>query len=262
MVRLASESGFATIAPNPAQYREAIAAGWTDHSLRQLLVDNGITVAVIDPLVTALAGSPDRRSVPERFRWLFQATEDDCYRAAHALGATTINVAPFLGSVVDENELADSLGALCARAARHALAIAVEFMPDTGVPTLAAALNLIGPQRHHGATVTFDTWHFVRSGGRLSDLDHIAPGSIGILQINDRQDSSVPYVPMSDRLLPGEGTIPLAEILAPILEREPHIRVGLEVFSDALIAMDGAEVARLGASATLRVIRHALALFH
>lgn len=261
LVAAAADGGFTTVCPNPVQYLAALSAGWTDASIRHLLQDRGIGVAVIDPLVGGIAGAPAIGDVPKAFRWLFEITETDCYRAAEALGASTINVAPFLGSPVSEQAMVDSLGALCRRAADHGLTVAVEFMPGTGVPTLGAARRITGQLREFAAGVTFDTWHFARSGGRVEELAAIRRGEIAVLQVNDREErrASSPYLPMSRRLLPGQGTLPLVAMLAEISRREPAIRVGLEVFNDVLMDRAPGVVAREGAAATRAVLRQAAA---
>lgn len=259
LVAAAADAGFTTVCPNPVQYLAALEGGWTDASMRHFLQDRGMGVAVIDPLVGALAGAPAVADVPQPFRWLFEITEADCYKAAEALGASTINVAPFLGSPASEQAMVDSLGAVCRRAADHGLTVALEFMPDTGVPTLDAARRITGHLQEFGAGVTFDTWHFARSGGRLEDLATIRRGEIAVLQVNDRDErrSSSPYLPMSRRVFPGHGTLPLVAMLAEISRCEPDIRVGLEVFNDALMDRAPGEVAREGAAATRAVLSQA-----
>src|ERR1700722_9157403 len=87
MVRAAG-GDFAPLPPNPAQYLPAIESGWSDRSLRNLLDDLGVSISIIDPLVNALVGGPRNENIPGAYRWLFDLTEEDCFRAAHGLGAS------------------------------------------------------------------------------------------------------------------------------------------------------------------------------
>ena len=73
---------------------------------------------------------------------------------------------------------------------------------------------------------------------------------IGGLQVNDtpmpsHEMAQLGYVPMSDRIVPGEGEFPLAEVLAIILAGSDRPRVGIEVFSSRLRAMAPEEAAAL-----------------
>jgi sugar phosphate isomerase/epimerase len=96
----------------------------------------------------------------------------------------------------------------------------------------------------------FDTWHFSRTGGDEDELDDLVPGVVGALQVSDTPMSStemagLDYVPMSDRLVPGEGRFPLARVLATVLAGSGRLRVGIEVFSSRLRAMDPVDAATL-----------------
>lgn len=46
------------------------------------------------------------------------------------------------------------------------------------------------------------------------------------------------------RKIPGEGVLPLAEMIAPVLAAHPDLPVGLEVISDVLDARPTAEAAQ------------------
>jgi sugar phosphate isomerase/epimerase len=67
----------------------------------------------------------------------------------------------------------------------------------------------------------------------------LPPGTIGAFQLADRIEPApgAPYVPMSGRTLPGEGELPLGEMVAAALENSPGVTVEIEVFSEELAAM-------------------------
>ncbi len=143
-------------------------------------------------------------------------------------------------------ELADAFGRPCARAADEDLRLAIEFLPDTGIPDLptAAAIGARPADRPNGS-VLLDTWHFARGGGTLTELDADTAALVGGLQISDRspdQDRQ-PYVPRKGRKLPGDGALPLREIIDRVRRAQPELPIGAEVLSeevDDLGLVDGA----------------------
>jgi 4-hydroxyphenylpyruvate dioxygenase len=82
----------------------------------------------------------------------------------------------------------------------------------------------------------FDTWHFFRTGGTLHDLDDLADGEVGGVQVSDAPASQhgVIEAGVNTRLLPGEGVIPLNALIERILASDPSAFLGIEVFSSQL----------------------------
>ena len=79
----------------------------------------------------------------------------------------------------------------------------------------------------------FDTWHFLRSGGSVDELDQVVSGEIFELQLSDRQAPApgAAYIPMSGRLPPGEGEAPLGEIVTALRRVTSNLVIGVEVFT-------------------------------
>ena len=81
-----------------------------------------------------------------------------------------------------------------------------------------------------------DTWHLFRTGGRPDDVRELAAGIVGGLQVSDAGADLFGVgteAHANDRLLPGEGAVPLAEILAVVLRDHPGLDTGIEVFGPA-----------------------------
>ena len=102
----------------------------------------------------------------------------------------------------------------------------------------------------------FDTWHFARSNGQLADVARLPLGTIGGVQLNDWAQPLVgtSYVPMSGRLVPGDGQLPLAEILSAIEENSPGLDVCIEVFNEALERADRTQAVLAMARASSRLL--------
>jgi sugar phosphate isomerase/epimerase len=245
LVDVAGSSDFDAVSITPAMYADALSSGMSVDDVRKRCSDAGVAVSLIDPLMSALPGSPDPGSTGGRFGALFSYGEEDCYRMAEALDVRTINVAHYMGADVPATSLIDALGGLCERARVHGLRLLLEFMPEGSVPDLATALAIVRATGAVNLAVMFDTWHFFRTGGTLHDLEGVAPGEVGGVQASDAPaaQQGVIAARVNSRLLPGDGAIPAAAIIDRVLTGDPDAFLGIEVFSDALNAMPMREAA-------------------
>src|SRR6185437_14459942 len=220
LITVAAASGYRSIAVRPSMYYDALAEGFTDGDLRARLDDAGVVVGIVDPLTAGLPGIPPATDVPAAMRTFLSYGEDDCYTAAHGLAAPVVNIAHFMGGPQPAGRLAAAL----------------DLCRSVGAPNLG---------------IMFDTWHFFRSGGTLADLADLPPGVVFAAQVSDATvDALGPtYVPMMDRLLPGQGTLPLVAILTALVANHPDLRIGVEVFRQDLRRMGPDQAARTVADA-------------
>ena len=233
----AANAGFSDISITPAMYATAIREGRTDRQLRATLAEHRVSVAVIDPLIRGLPGSLDPDRAGRRFRSTFEHGEDDCYRAADALGARALNVAHFLGAPTPPAALVDAIGAIAHRAGTRGLDVLVEFMPEGAIPDLATAAAIVAAIDAPNCGLMFDTWHHWRCGGDVEDVRLLPPGTVRAMQLSDALDdvrNTGVAPPTSNRLLPGAGTIPLVDLVVAALGNNPSVVLGLEVFSAEL----------------------------
>ena len=139
----------------------------------------------------------------------------------------------------DLHRTLDQFAALTELAAQRNIRTAVEPVPGLTVgdlPTALAALEHVGRTDFR---LLIDTMHLMRSGATPADLAAIDPDLIGYAQLNDttlapRLDNYMEEA-MFERMVPGEGELPLHEILAVL---PPDIVIEIEVPRRAL-ALDG-----------------------
>ena len=239
LIEVAAATGYDTISVTPSMYFEAHDNGHTDAELRARLDGCGVTVGVVDPLIRGLPGAPATTDVGPRFRATFEHDEDDCYRVAEALSVPALNLAHYLCAPTPIQQLVDAVGNICERAGRRHLDILVEFMPEGSIPDLAAAAAIVGQVAAPNCAVMLDTWHFFRTSGAPAELETLAPGTIGGVQVSDGGADlwgSGVKPPTRDRLVPGDGVIPLRRILTLARANRPGVVIGAEVFSRELAA--------------------------
>ncbi|MET9386288.1 TIM barrel protein [Streptomyces sp. NPDC002928] len=135
----------------------------------------------------------------------------------------TVSLDPDLGRSLDQ------FGVLAEMAGERGMATTVEFAPSLTIKDLDTALAAVHHVGREDFGVLIDTMHLVRSGHSAVDLAAIDPVVIGYVQLSDntiRQRSSVYREDSVNRMVPGEGEFPLAEILAAL---PPDVVIGLEV---------------------------------
>ena len=127
---------------------------------------------------------------------------------------------------------ADRLTELCDLALRYGLRIEIEFVPWMTVGSLADAAALVHSVGARNLGIVVDALHFDRSQSRIDDLAVLPPNWFQLLQIcdapacTDYSTAAQLHVATQERLLPGEGVIPLAALLRAMPD---HIPIALEI---------------------------------
>lgn len=238
MIELAGRHGFPTISVPPHLYFASLDAGLTDRALRRRLADAGVRVTVIDAIQKGLPDMP-LESIEFDGQVIAKFDVETCCRVAEALEASIINVSHFPAGPVPVERMAEAIGPMCRKAAEQDMRIVLEFVPGTGIGDLGQAHAIVRDCGEPNCAILLDTWHLARAGGTVADIRALPPGAIGAFQLCDRIEPppGAAYVPMTGRSLPGEGELPLAEIIAAALANNPAITIELEVFSEELRGM-------------------------
>jgi sugar phosphate isomerase/epimerase len=240
----------------PQDVERARTEGLELADIRSFLADNGLVVSDVDPLL----GWSDL-VLPRPGEAMFDlAPEESFYVIGEALGARSINVVQGFGSTLDLDRAAEDLARVCRRAAEHGLLVTFEFLPWTGVPNVTICLDLLERTGCENATIMFDSWHWFRGARDLDALRAIPGDRIGSTQFNDAPltpSKNLSAEAMSARLSPGEGEIPLVELVRVLDEIGSRAPIGVEVIHARHEKMDPAEVGRYTAADMRRVLAEA-----
>jgi sugar phosphate isomerase/epimerase len=250
-VDVAERAGFHRITVRPYAFAQALEAGWTEDALRRRLADAGIAVTMIDALSHAFPGMPDVADLDPGVRARLPAElvdppdEATCFRTATALGASIVNATHYMGRPLPVEELAGPLRGVCRRAAPLGLRICLEFIPDSGVPDLPFARTVVEECGEPNAAILLDVFHLDRSGGTVADIRRLPPGAIAGIQLSDRRRPApgTAHVPLGGRELPGDGELPLRELVEAALENSPEATLDVEVLNDELRSLPADETA-------------------
>ncbi|MEW6639555.1 MAG: TIM barrel protein [Pseudomonadota bacterium] len=120
--------------------------------------------------------------------------------------------------VADEAEAADLLTDAADVAAQYGLFVNLEFMPFQAVRTLDIASRLVAKASRPNAAVLIDALHVHRAGVSVADLAQFDKRRMRYIQLCD---GTVPppdfdtmlFQARYERLMPGEGVIPLSDYL-------------------------------------------------
>ncbi len=203
--------------------------------LRETLLRLGDTgVSVLD--TEFLRFEPDRPvGIPEGF-----------LEISARLGARHVLV---MSAEPEEARTLDRFCELCDRAAPYGLNVNLEFAIYTGVRTLAHAASVVAQAKRSNASVLIDALHFGRSGGLPVHIRKVDPSLFQYAQICDAAADmpSATDTPAlirearTGRLLPGEGVLPLAELVAALPATVP---LAIEAPCQATADLPAAERAR------------------
>ena len=252
-VRAAADAGFGGISLYYEEYRTALSSGWSDLDLRTFMDDHGITVAELDGRMDWLPGDTGAPSTGA-----FVA-------AAASLGARSITVLEVRGRRVGDTlalcDVASAFASVCDRAADHDLLAHIEYFPQSGIPDLRTAYEIVRAAGRGNGGVMVDSWHHLR-GTDAGRFDPGFPGeSILAVQLGDVApvpSADLAHEMMHHRLLPGTGAGDLAGLVRSVRERGCVAPMEVEVYSDELAALDPFVAARRAMHALREVLTGSL----
>jgi sugar phosphate isomerase/epimerase len=151
---------------------------------------------------------------------------------AAAVGANSVTV---VGDDFDEARLTVKFSRLCELAASFGVNCGLEYMPRTGVASVAAALRLVLGAAQPNGRIVVDPLHTSRTRSPNADLSKIPIQLLDYLQICDAPaaipstEEGLLHAARCERLLPGEGDLDLFDMFTrlprkvPISIEVPHV---------------------------------------
>jgi sugar phosphate isomerase/epimerase len=186
--------------------------------VRQRLDDTGVIALDIEPIIPSEDGSDFAEQLIE---------------AAAVIGARHIL---FTSRLKDQARTTDRYQQVCEMALAHGIKVVCEFLPIFPLNTLSMAAEIVANSQATNGGVLIDNLHLSRSGSSIEDVLAMPTELFPYLQICDAPaDRPTDFGGLLDealngRLCPGEGSLPIIELLQAV----PDVPLSFEVRSKFL----------------------------
>jgi sugar phosphate isomerase/epimerase len=242
VLRIARETGWNAIELRRVDFARAAAAGRTADQVLREVEASGLPVACVGAELGWMAADG-----AERARLL--AVFDESCRWAKALGCATV-MSPVDKGAGDDAKAVASIREIGDIAARHGVRLALEFNALCDYwNTLARVGDVVRRAAHPACGLLIDTYHLGKSHAKPAELDALDPSEIAYVQYSDVPPDPKPGV-NTDRLPPGQGTVPFRDIFGRITKKGYAGFLSYEAPNPAAWAREPASVAREALDAT------------
>ncbi len=138
----------------------------------------------------------------------------------------------------------------------YGIKLAFEFLGFAwcSVRTLGQCWEIVRETSCANVGLVIDTCHFYAGGSDLHTIEAVDPAKIFIFHINDVEERPLDTIEDAHRLLPGEGVIPLDDILARLEQIGFDGLCSIELFRPEYWQRDAAELATAARAATLELV--------
>ena len=254
-IEVAGEAGYDLVELRDGKIEKHLTAGGTLAELTQALAKAKLRVLSVNTLddATLHTGAELEQRVAR------------CERLcgwAEALGAPYVIVGPTYraGRAIPEDVIlertAGSLGRYVAIAGAHGVRIAFEFIgyADCSVNNLSAALAAVDRVGDARLGLVIDAFHFYVGGSTLETLERLDPRRLFIVHMTDADHGDRTRLGKPNRIFPGEGVLPLKEMIASLRRIDYPGPYSLELLRPQYWTMDPSFVARRGLESMRRFV--------
>lgn len=254
-IRAASAAGFAALEIWAAKM-ETYLETHSPAELRRLLADHGIQPVSINSIEhITFRGSEYSQLAAQCERYSEIAEAIGCGKLVVVPSPTP----PGADWHAIKQESIRVLRDMAAIAKAQGVDLAFEFLgqPDCSVPTLDKCWEIVRETDHPNVGLVLDIFHFFAGGSSMDSILDVDPEKILIFHINDAEALPPSQLTDAHRLLPGEGVIPLREILQRLSSIGFDGLCSIELFRPAYWERDPEELARDAFRKTADLLRGA-----
>lgn len=221
---------------------------------RKVLEDAGLMIAA----ASYQGGLLDSQGAARREAWeLFSRRLDLC----REIGAPTIVVACDVSAPLDQTKI-DRVGVSLAQVAqeceKNGVHAALEFQARSALGNnLQSAAALVERTGSPWLGICLDAFHFYTGPSKLEDLAYLTRENLFHVQLCDLADLPREIASDGDRILPGDGDIPLAPIVARLQAIAYERFVSLELFNPRLWQVAPRQFGEIGMTSLRKLLGQA-----
>jgi sugar phosphate isomerase/epimerase len=242
-IEIAAAAGYDGIEPWIRELDAFVESGGSLTSLGQRIADLGLTVPnVIGFFEWAVDDEKQRaEGLVEAERNMEMCSQIGCSAlAAPPFGVTNVSI------TIDR--LGERYHALLRLGASMGVVPILEFWGiSQTLGTLGDAVHVAMAAGHRDACVLTDVYHMYKGGSPYDGLRLVGPQTLGLVHVNDYPtDPPREEIADADRVLPGDGAAPLAQIFGDLERGGYRGMLSLELFSERIWREDALMVAQQG----------------
>ena len=247
VLRIARDTGWNAIELRRVDFARAASAGRPAEAVLDEVKASGLPVACVGVELGWMGAEGAER------KRLLDVFAESC-RWARALGCATVMSPVDKGPAGDVERAIASIREVGEIAARHGVRLALEFNALcehwNTLPRVRAVVRGAG---HPGCGLLLDTYHLGKSGAAPEALDDLDAAEIAYVQYSDVPRQPEPGA-NTDRLPPGQGTVPFREIFGRIAKKGYAGFMSYEAPNPAAWKRDPMAVAREALDATRKFL--------
>ncbi len=153
-----------------------------------------------------------------------------------------------------------SLTQLAQEAGRRGLRAALEFQATSAFGNnLQTAAALVGEVGSPHLGLCLDAFHFCVGPSKLEDLGYLTAANLFHVQLCDLADTPRELASDAGRILPGDGDLPLAPIVARLAQIDYRGPVSLELLNPQLWQIPALQLGEVGLAALRKVLEQGTA---
>lgn len=175
-----------------------------------------------------------------------------------AVGIDTLVVAADFTNAIDRTSLERAVVSLAQAgqwAAGFGVRLALEFRAtDVFCTSLDTAVRLAAACGESNVGVCLDTFHFFKGPSKESDLNLLTPANLFFVQVSDWSGVPRELASDADRIFPGDGDLPLAELLGKVGACGYDGWVSVELMNPTLWQLKPGQVAEMAMAALERIL--------
>jgi 2-keto-myo-inositol isomerase len=145
-------------------------------------------------------------------------------------------------------ESVESLRRVAAVCRPYGVKVGFEFLgfPTCSVRTLGVCRQIVDAVNDPNVGVIIDMCHFYTGGSTVEEMQGLNPASLYIVHMDDTEPGDPAKLVDADRLLPGDGVIPLREYIAGLQAIGYRGAYSLELFRPEYWKLDPQVIAQRG----------------
>jgi 2-keto-myo-inositol isomerase len=253
-IRVAGQAGYRCVELRDTKIERYLAAGGSPTRLRDALLASAVDALSVNALEdSTLRTGRALTEMVERTRTMATwAKALDC--------PFVVAVPSFLpAGGMDRGRVgmmtAAALRAMASAAGEFGVMLGFEFLgfQECSVNTLAAAREILSEVDDPRVGLVIDAFHFYAGGSRVADLQGLSADQIFIVHLDDAEGGDRATLQDAQRVLPGDGVIPLRPLLDGIRRTGYSGAYSLELFRPEYWQWDAALLASRGLESMRRL---------